>query len=229
MKSLCSKLRVGVALLLVGTALLVAAGVASAFTVTSPGASVILGEPQGAGPPPSGALLQFNGTNWVAAATPLSVSNGGTGISSVPAPVVSETWLTASYQLTASTSSTILTVGPLAALPPSPSGKWLIHVAASALFANTTTSPVEESVELTTTVGGTAVNRVAEHSMPSRSSTNELATSVPISYDAIASAGDTTVKAVLSVESTQADTILNSDQLYGSAYATYLRIVATPY
>jgi hypothetical protein len=229
MKSPCSKRPVVAVLLLVGTALLVAAGVAGAFTVTSPGASVILGEPQGAGPPPSGALLQFNGTNWVAAATPLSVSNGGTGLSSVPAPVVSETVLTASYQLTANASSTILTVGPLAALPPSPSGKWLIHFAASALFANSTTSAVEESVHLTATVGGTAVSRNAEHSMPARSASTQLATSVPISYDAIASAGDTTVQATLSVESTQADVILPSDQIYGGGYATYLRIVATPY
>jgi hypothetical protein len=229
MKSPCSKLTVVAVLLLVGTALLVAAGVACAFTVTSPGASVILGEPQGAGPPPTGALLQFNGTNWVAAATPLSVSNGGTGISSVPAPIVSETWLSVSYQLTASTSSTILTVGPLAALPPSPSGKWLIHVAASALFGNSTTSAVEESVQLTTTVGGKAVTRVAEHSMPARSATTQLATSVPISYDAIASAGDTTVQATLAVESTQADIILNSDQVYNDSFVTYLRIVATPY
>jgi len=229
MKWSCSKLPVGAVLLLVGTALLVAAGAARAFTVTSPGASVILGEPQGGGPPPSGALLQFNGTDWVAAATPLSVSNGGTGIGSVPAPVVSETWLSAGYQLTASTSSTILTVGPLAALPPSPSGKWLIHVAASALFGNSTTSAVQESVQLTTTVGGTAVSRVGEHSMPARSATTQLATSVPIGYDAIASAGDTTVGATLSVESTQADIILAADQIYGTPEVTYLRIVATPY
>jgi hypothetical protein len=229
MKSPCSKLLVVAVLLLVGTALLAAAGVASAFTVTSPGASVILGEPQGAGPPPSGGLLQFNGTNWVAAATPLSVSNGGTGLSSVPAPVVSETVLTASYQLTANTSSTILTVGPLAALPPSPSGKWLIHVAASALFGNSTTSAVEESVMLTTRVGGAGVNRVAEHSMPARSASTQLATSVPISYDAIASAGDTTVEATLAVESTQADVVLASDQVYAAPDVTYVRIVATPY
>jgi hypothetical protein len=229
MKSPCSKLIVAAALLLVATSLLVSAGVARAFTVTSPGASVILGEPQGAGPPPSGALLQFNGTDWVAAATPLSVSNGGTGISSVPAPIVSETVLTANYQLTANTSSTILTVGPLAALPPSPSGKWLIHFAASALFGNSTTSAVEESAQITTTVGGKAVNSVAEHSMPARSASTQLATSVPISYDAIASAGDTTVQASLSVESTQADVVLASDQVYGSPYVTYLRIVATPY
>ena len=229
MKWLCSKLPVVAVLLLVGTALLVAPGVAPAFTVTSPGVSVILGEPQGAGPPPSGALLQFNGTDWAAAATPLSVSNGGTGLSSVPAPIVSETWLSTGYQLTANTPSTILTVGPLAALPPSPSGKWLIHVAASALFGNSTTSAVEESVKLTTTVGGTAVNRIAEHSMPARSASTQLATSVPITYDAIASAGDTTVQATLSVESTQADIILATDQIYGNAVVTYLRIVATPY
>jgi len=57
--------------------LLALAAVAWAFTMSSPGAGVILGAPQAAGPPTAGAPLQFNGTAWVGAPTPLSVANGG--------------------------------------------------------------------------------------------------------------------------------------------------------
>jgi len=217
-------------LLALAALLAASAAVAWAFTMSSPGASVILGAPQGAGPPAAGALLQFNGTDWVGAPTPLSVANGGTGLGSLPTPSVTETCIVSNQTLTANTATTLITVGPLAALPASPTGKWLIHMEAHATFVPPTSVASDiEYTQLNATIAGSTTSRLAIHSFGATPSTPNLLITLPVSYDAIATTGDATVKGVLVVQASQADRVEAYTTNPSSTTTTCLRVVATPY